>query len=1260
MTGWMRKREFTRANPALWAIRSLALVGLLGAVLQAQVSTSRVTGVVSDKTGAVVAGARVTLTNEGTGATFAAVTTATGVYVFDAIQVGTYTVTVEMGGFKRLVARNNILTIGAPLTVNVELEVGGTEEQVEVVGSFERVQTSTSGNLGGLIDNKMLVDLPLGLESRTGGRNPLIFVRLQPGVNTGANTGGGSHVNGARDRAFNYTLDGIDINESSAGGSEFSPIRTNPDSLQELRVITSNATAEFGRSSGAQVALVTKSGTNEFHGNLFYWYRGSALAANEWGNNLNGIARPFLLQHQFGGDIGGPVIKDRTFFFFNYQGQRQVSPYVRTRTVYTPLAKQGIFRYVVGGRNINAGQAGASVDQAGNATLPPCSATLTTNCIASLNVLQNDPRRLGADPATQRIIGLLPNPNNYNVGDGLNTAGFNYSGGRLDPQRDFTFKIDHKFNDRNTASVRYSWGQQNTVNDTTNAGEPRYPGLAPWVNTERTPRNLAANYRRVINNNLVNEVVAGYNRFTFNFINPSAEAEPFSIVTVNPSDPLSFNVGNLRTVTTVQFVDNLSWTAGAHLVKAGVNFRYQQHKDIRGSIGGQNSNPIVNLSTPVNVACLGGAFGAGGTSGINATGQELFCLPDTVAGRPLFINALDRPRMQGLVNDLLGRIGSVSQGFVSSTDLFSYQAAGTAFINDARYPEYDFYLQDTWRVRPNFTIDLGVRYEARITPRATGRLFRPNQPVTVGAAASTSLQWESDYLYNSDLNNWAPSVGFAWDPWGDGKTSIRANYRLAFDRNNTQVISSQIYNTIPGVTLGVVDVSPQFNGPNGTNRRIRDNVLSVVPPSTTRPIDQLRPAAFGLGAITVLDPAFKSPTTNGWSLNIQREIANQILVDVSYIGRRAHNLFGAYNLNQVDIFNNGFLDAFNVVARGGESPLMNQLYGRDTRRTGTQTGSAFVRSQFASAVQLNSVAAVAADAAGRVQGGTPLLTLAGLPTTFFRPFPQFGTLNVIDSNDFSTYHSFQLMVQRKFAKGVQFQGSYTFSKSLDTRSFDPTFTVVGTGSAQSASSTPFNIYDRKLNYARSDFDQTHYFTGYAIWDLPFGKNQRFGANAPTFVSRLIEGWNVNGVVTLSSGRPFTVYSGGNQISNVLQSTADCRGCKRNMGKVDKNSSTFTGVPGFFTAEQVALFTQPAAGSMGNTGRNFFNGPGRFNLDMAFLKKTYFTEKTNLELRFEFFNITNTPVFGFPTAVVTSTTFGRIRDSVINEARKIRIGAKINF
>ncbi len=1238
----------------------------------AQVGTSRVTGVVTDKTGAVVPGATVTLTNEGTSVAFTTQSSDSGTYVFEAIQIGSYTVTVEMSGFKKYVAKNNILTIGVPLTVNVAMEVGGAAEQVEVVGQFEKVQTSASGNLGAVVDNKTLVDLPLGLEAGTGGRNPLLFLRLQPGVTVGANTGGATHVNGARDRAQNQTLDGIDINETSAGGSDFSPIRTNPDSLQEFRAITSNASAEYGRGSGAQVALATKSGTNSFHGNLFYFNRSSALSANEWENNFNKIAKPFLLQNQYGGSLGGPILKDRTFFFFNFQGQRQKQQRTVTRTVYTAAAKQGLFRYRVGGQNGAAGSTTAVVDASGTPLFPACSATVTTNCIATYNIATSDPRRLGLDAALQQWYGLQPAPNSFSAGgDGLNTAAYIFNVPISNPQEDYTFKIDHKFNDLNTVFFRYSWGRQDTPNDIGNSGEPRFPGQPGTVDTLRKPTNWAANYRRVLNSSMVNELVVGANLFTFSFFNPIVNKQPLSYVTNLTTDPISyFGEGNARVLSTYQLVDNFSWTKQAHLIKAGVNIRYQIHEDRRGSIAGQNAFPAVNFSrtvSVVNTACAAGTFGAGGTTGVVGS-QERFCLPGTATTSPLFINSNDQARLQSMVNDLLGRVGTVSQGFVASPDGVSYLPGGNLFLNDARYPENDWYIQDTWKVRRNLTIDFGVRWEGRLTPFARNRLFTPNQPVTAGAAPSNTLRWIDNDLYDSDLNNWSPSFGFAWDPFGNGKTSIRANYRLAYDRINTFVISSQIYNSIPGITFGVADSTfGPSGGPGGVGGRLRDGVPTLTPPAGVSPLALAQPSPLGAAgsAITVLDPDFRTPKTNMWSLNLQREFGKGILVDVAYIGRRATGLFGAYNVNQIDIFNSNFngenfLTAFNSVKAGGASPLMDKLYGPDTRKNAGETGSAFVRRQFANDVALNSVAIVARDAARRVQGGRTLQDLAGLSPYFFRRFPQFENVNVIDSNDFSTYHALQLMVQRKFTKNLTFQGSYTFSKSLDTRSYDPAFTVVSGGTNQSASSTPFNISNRRLNYARSDFDQTHFFVGYGIWDLPFGQGQRFLTAPPPVIKQFVEGWNLNAVLTLSSGRPFTVYSGANQISDVNSVPANCNGCSKDMGKVDLTSSTFNGFVGYFTTDQLARFSQPAAGTIGNTGRNYFDGPNRFNLDAAILKRTPIREGMNFELRFEFFNLTNSPTFGFPTAVITSPTFGRIGATVLSESRKVRLGAKLNF
>ncbi|MGI8788631.1 MAG: carboxypeptidase regulatory-like domain-containing protein, partial [Pyrinomonadaceae bacterium] len=263
-----------------------------------QGTTSRLTGTVTDSTGAAVEGATVNLTNEGTGAVSTVQTGGNGSYTFDLIQPGTYQVAVEKQGFKKFVSTKNVVNVNQPATVNVGLEVGDVSAVVTVENAVEQVQTSSSGNLGSTIEQRTVESLPIvGVR----GRNPLDLLNYQPGIVNGANTGGGVHVNGSRDRAFNFTLDGIDINESSAGGSNFTPLRPNPDSIQEFQVVTSNFTAELGRSSGAQVTFVTRSGTNRFRGSVFEYYQTPEFLANEYQSNLNGRPKAQFVQHIFGG-----------------------------------------------------------------------------------------------------------------------------------------------------------------------------------------------------------------------------------------------------------------------------------------------------------------------------------------------------------------------------------------------------------------------------------------------------------------------------------------------------------------------------------------------------------------------------------------------------------------------------------------------------------------------------------------------------------------------------------------------------------------------------------------------------------------------------------------------------------------------------------------------------------------------------------------------------------------------------------------------
>jgi hypothetical protein len=321
----------------------------------------------------------VTLTNEATGVSFTTETSDSGTYAFDLVQVGNYSITIEKQGFKKFISKATPVNVNQPATVNATLETGVVSETVTVQAGVEQVQTSTSGNIGSTIEQHTLEALPI---VGTRGRNPLDLLNFQPGVVFGGNTGGSVNVNGSRDRAFNFTLDGIDINESTAGGSNFTPLRPNPDSVQEFQVVTSNFTAELGRSSGAQVTLVTKSGSNDFHGNLFEYYRTPRLDAKSYPVTIAGVPKDQFVQHIFGGSLGGPLynpgfgegtkggwMRDKAFFFVNLQLLRAYDTALVTRTVYTQTARQGLFRYVVGRANAPAGTATAAVNPSGGAVL---------------------------------------------------------------------------------------------------------------------------------------------------------------------------------------------------------------------------------------------------------------------------------------------------------------------------------------------------------------------------------------------------------------------------------------------------------------------------------------------------------------------------------------------------------------------------------------------------------------------------------------------------------------------------------------------------------------------------------------------------------------------------------------------------------------------------------------------------------------------------------------------------------------------------
>lgn len=1236
-----------------------------------QGTASRVTGVVTDSQGSVVAGATVRLTNEGTNVSLDMQTASTGTYVFDLVQVGTYTVTVEMPGFKKFVSTGNQVNVNQPATVDAALEVGDIADVVTVQASAELVQTSSSGNIGSTVEQKTLEALPI---VGTRGRNPLDLLNFQPGVVFGGNTGGAVNVNGSRDRAFNFTLDGIDINESTAGGSNFTPLRPNPDSVQELQIVTSNFTAELGRSSGAQVTLITRSGTNEFHGNLFEYYRTPRLDAKSYPVTIAGIAKDQFVQHIFGGSFGGPLfnpgfgegskagwLKDKAFFFTNLQLLRAYDTALVSRTVYTQAARQGLFRYVVGRANAPAGTSTAAVNTSGAPALPACIGTPATNapCIATYNIAAN-PAGISLDPTLTGVLNSMPLPNNFSgatgcTPDGLNTACFNFASPQHEKQYDFSTKFDFNLRENSQLYVRYAQGSQTSLGDSANGGRPIFPSFPNLVDTLRTPKNLAINWRVSPTPTLTNEFIFGISKFFFTFGTP--EPDPSFLYSIFPTENattgvLAPNINfsyNARGVRTLQFIDNLTFVRGSHTLKGGINFRFNRHTDDRSNVGGTQIEPFVTLNQT-------GGFGP-------------FNLP---AAGATSINATDLTRLQNTVNNLLGRVNTVSQAFVSDpSNPSAFAPAGTRWINVANYTELDFYFQDNWRALPNLVFDLGLRWEVKLNPAVDGRpILVPNQPVKLGAAPTNTLRWvEGDLFQNANVI--MPSVGFAWDPFKSGKTSVRGNYRIASDRIATFLFGSSIFQSTPGNNTGPTNST--FGQGGGLYRNLGPVIASLTPTNT--PDSFRQPLPFGTGSISVIDPDLQFPQVHEWSLSFQREIRNNV-VEVNYIGKHAVHLLGGYNVNQVNVFasvpgvaESNFLDAFNRVRANAayNSPLINLLM---TGSAANNNGTARFRALNTTAIPQGGAATAAltlsqrtcqaADVTAGVctnaQLNQRLVDLSGFPF-LLQPYPQFtGGLNVFDSSDYSNYHGLQLVLKRRISAGLGFQVGYTLSRSKDNRSWDPSLSTVSTGSVQAASSTPFDLRDRSLNYTRSDFDRRHVFQGTYTYELPFGRKQMFGSGMPKILDYIIGGWQTAGTVILMSGRPFTVFSGINTVSNVVQSTADCAGCTRDQGSLVLE----TGRNFWFDSADRALFTVPAPGSIGNTGRNFFRAPRYFQWDASLSKKFAITERVAFDLRVDARNVLNNPSFDNPTAVINSTIFGRINDSVTNNARRIQLSGKLSF
>jgi hypothetical protein len=768
-------------RPVQMIVQTLCLVISLCAMTEAQTSTSRIIGTVTDSAGAIIPGAKVTAKNEATGVTYTQPSTGAGLYGFPSLPVGVYTVTVEMKGFKTINKTGNILEVGTPLTVDVVLEVGETSEIVNIEGGYEKIQTSNAV-IGNVVERKAIESLPLN------GRNPLALITLEPGVvqRSGGAAGSGVHVNGSRDRAFNVTIDGIDANESSVPNPVSNIYRVNPDNVQEYKVATSNATAEEGRNSGASVSIATRRGGNEFHGTVFEYARNTALNAAGFFNNALGTAKNEIKLHQYGFELNGPIVKNKTHFFGSWQGQnvkftQPIDQSFGVPSIYTPTALQGIYRYWVADPvtpfNIN----GQRITQNTPLLVDPrtgalvagvrnCTSATDTNCVQSFNFAQSHATIKGVDPTIAKLFGSYPQPNSYAFGDGLNTATYLWNPPTTNEGPHFNVRVDHTFNEKHAVFGRWLQADQNTrQGDPLNSRPQLFPGFPPLGEVFRESKNLALNHRWVISNNVVNSFTLGFSRFNFLFTqgesNPAFPNIP-GYVFNNASLPFNNTPRTQRAVTTPQFLDDISWVKGAHQFKGGFNFRFYQHNDRRGQPGGVNVTPQLSFSRTLRVP-----------TGFNTP----VIASTTRAG----IANVDNNRLLGSINDILGipaRLQQLFLGDLTSDAYLPFQKDGqvTLFSVGNRAKQFNFYLQDEWRARQNLTFSLGLRLEYNPAPtEAHKRVYVPNEPIIGSGGLVTFGQAKS--FFNRDNAALGPRIGIAWSPGNSTKTVIRAGYGISYD-----------------------------------------------------------------------------------------------------------------------------------------------------------------------------------------------------------------------------------------------------------------------------------------------------------------------------------------------------------------------------------------------------------------------------------------------------------------------------------------------
>ncbi len=1301
-------------------LRVALLTGLMLASGQvwAQAGATSLRGSVLDPRGAAIAGAEVTLSNAATAFSRKVATNASGEYQFVQLPPSTYTLTAVAPGFAPQKVEHLALQVNSPATINLTLAVAGQTTVIEVSGAAPLVNTQDA-SVGNAFNSEQLIHLP------SEGRDPVAILSLQPGVvyhgnnitqvsrlGTGqkAPDSRGGSVSGARSDQTNITLDGLDNNDQARGLSFEGALRTTLDSLQEFRVTTSNANADQGRSSGAQVDLVTKGGTNRFHGSLYEYHRPTFTAANDWFNKQaqlrDGLPnRPGkVIRNTFGATAGGPIRKDRLFFFVAYEGMRRAESTQVTRTIPSEELRQGLLQYVCDATDPLCTTANPLVRDVPGlglvASLTPADvAFMDPGCVG----FGTCPLGPGPNPAVLAYWDPYPAPNSDAVGDRLNARGFTFSAPNPEKNDTYLLKLDYKV----TPDGNHNLFVRGNLQNDRESGPPQFPGLAANDVTTNNSKGIAAGYTAVLGPQLVNNLRYAFVRQGYGVRGVTQGGEVVDIGWVVVDDPLAISSrSTLVNVPVHHLANDTTWTHGKHTMQFGASWRLIANNRLSDATNFSSASTqpfwldvaaVANTGTNLDPA----VFGFPAVAAAFAASYDV-----AVTG------------LAGILSEVHSNVSQDKTGMVLPN--------GT--LIPRRFPSFEaeFYAQDAWRITPSLTLTAGLRYTL-LQPifESTGNQVCPtlslnqwfrdrgegalqgvsNQPTIsldiCGNANDRPSYWGWDY------RNFGPRFAFAWSPssshqalralFGHGKGSLRGGYGLYYDHfghgiaNTFDQFGSFGLTTLfanPPSSLNVA-CAPRFSAPDafpsGTFCPAPPSPGGVnlsPPPPGAFPVTP--PTGFDPGSFAIywgLDEGLKTPYAQVFNLSYTRELPGEVVVSATYQGRLGRRLLQevdlAQPLNMVDPGSG--MDYFTAAS------MLSDLADRGTPISDVAP-IAYWENLFPTAAGPLGPGPLPGSS-GCMPGGVanPTATqnfydlygcnlhnetlallifdllcfpacLNGQPFQYFDD--QFSSLWAWRSQGTSSYHGLQLSMRRPMSKGLLFDFNYTFSKSIDIGSNAERISVFeGHGFA----SQVINAWQPDQLRAPSDFDLRHQVNANWIYELPWGRGRSLGSGWNGVTEALLGGWQVSGLFRWTSGFPFSIVNGPRWATNWAKSgNLFLTGDPGPIGTfIDQD-----GDPNVFAnpTQAMGAFHAPHPGQSGQ--RNHLRGPGYFAIDTGVAKKWKLAESQTLQFSWETFNLTNSVRFDAAQSVGSvlssfSATFGKY-SSTLTRPRAMQFALRYSF